>query len=405
MLVSLEQPAQVAGEHGDDVPHVQSDVSAPVAAQEVPTVRGVLDTCTAFIVGSVLSLLPGEASPEQADCTASILPDQQQPELSAAALDRGMPSAQVQPAGVQVLAADREVPDIVDPSLSHEAAGAEGCDGMADGVAALSAAAPCPPSPSSVDVLVAPPPQTAGHVSEPTQGVQSGPLRLPGTRQFGAVHITESGDVSESGDAAPVDAESGDARSGDADRKTSMASAKPSDKAGVEPALASRRGRGRGQARSAPRQHPTREDIRLYLFEEGLTDEQVRATEEYFDTLEIAELAKYFRCLQSGASSHWRTLWPRRGRKGSRQSRPERVCHRLNPRRLHDRHRHRHLQRARQQATPRPWTSLRRRCARPFGKPRCWLLRGSSNVHNARINTLVTTTVAWSARRLAAHAR
>ena len=38
-LVSLEQPAQVAGENGDGMLHVQSDVSAPVAAQEVPTLN------------------------------------------------------------------------------------------------------------------------------------------------------------------------------------------------------------------------------------------------------------------------------------------------------------------------------------------------------------------------------
>ena len=78
-------------------------------------------------MSSVLSLLPDEASRKQDDCTASNPPDQRQPELSAAALNRGMPSAQVQPSGVQVLAAaasDREMPDDVDPSLSHEAAGA-----------------------------------------------------------------------------------------------------------------------------------------------------------------------------------------------------------------------------------------------------------------------------------------
>ena len=134
VLVPLEQPAQVADEHGDGMPHAQSDADAPVAAQAVPTIRGVLNTCTTFIVGSILSLLPDEASPTQDNCTASNPPDQQQPELSAAT-DRGMPSAQVQPSGIQVLAAaasDRGMPDDVNPSLSHEAAGAEGCDSMAD---------------------------------------------------------------------------------------------------------------------------------------------------------------------------------------------------------------------------------------------------------------------------------
>ena len=87
MLVSLQQPAQVPDERGNGVPHVQSAVNVPVAAQEMPTVSGVLNTCTTFIVGSVLSLLLDEASPMQDACTVSNPPDRRQPELSTAAID------------------------------------------------------------------------------------------------------------------------------------------------------------------------------------------------------------------------------------------------------------------------------------------------------------------------------
>ena len=51
MLVSLQQPAQVPDERGNGVPHVQSAVNVPVAAQEMPTVSRVLNTCTTFIMG------------------------------------------------------------------------------------------------------------------------------------------------------------------------------------------------------------------------------------------------------------------------------------------------------------------------------------------------------------------
>ena len=109
-----------------------------------------------------------------------------------------MLSAQVQPSGIQVLAAaasDRGMPDNVDPSLLHGAAGAEGFSSMAGSVAALSAAALCPPSPSFIDVLVVLLLPAAEHVSEPTQIVHSEPLCPPGTHQFGTMHIAKSGDV------------------------------------------------------------------------------------------------------------------------------------------------------------------------------------------------------------------
>ena len=191
--VPLEQTAQVADEHGDGMPHVQSDANAPVAAPVVLTMHRLLDTCATFIMGNILSLLLDEASPAPSDCTALSLPDQQQPELSATALDRGMPSAQVQPSGIQVLAAtasDQGMPDGIDPSLSHEGASTERSDSMADGVAALSAAAPCPPSPSSINVLMAPLLPTAEHMSELTQSMHSKPLYPPGTHPFNAMHNT-----------------------------------------------------------------------------------------------------------------------------------------------------------------------------------------------------------------------
>ena len=84
-------------------------------------------------------------------------------------------------------------------------------------------------------------------------------------------------------DCEPMDAKSGDAQSGDADQGMSMASAKPSGKAGIEPALASRRGLGHGaQAQSAPGPNLMCAQIRVYLFAEGLTAEDMQKTKEIF---------------------------------------------------------------------------------------------------------------------------
>ena len=163
VLVPLEQPAQVADECGDGVLHAQSDADAPVAAQVVPTVHGLLNSLTTLIVNNVMSLLPEEALPVRDDCMASSLPDLLQLVLSAAALNWGMLCAQVQPSGLQVLAAaasDRGMTDNVNPSLSHKGASADSCNSMADDVAMLSPAASCPPRPSSVNVPLAPPPPT-----------------------------------------------------------------------------------------------------------------------------------------------------------------------------------------------------------------------------------------------------
>ena len=88
---------------------------------------------------------------------------------------------------------------------------------------------------------------------------------------------------------------SGDAQSGDADQGMSIASAKPSGGANVEPTLASGRGQRHGtRLQSAPGPNLTPAQIREYLFAEGLTAEDMRETEELFDTLKIAHLAKYF---------------------------------------------------------------------------------------------------------------
>ena len=123
-----------------------------------------------------------------------------------------------------------------------------------------------------------------------------------------------------------------------------MASAKPSDKAGVEPALTSRRGRGHGQARSAPSQHLTREDICLYLFEEGLTAEQVHETKQYFDTLEIAQLTEYFKVsAERRIEPLTHILATARKRKIKARTPGQQVCHMLSPRRLHDCNQHWHL--------------------------------------------------------------
>ena len=75
ILYLLMGTPKVADECGDGMLHVQYDMSVPVAVQEVPTIHGVLNTCTTFIMGSVLSLLLDKASPMHNDCTALSPPD------------------------------------------------------------------------------------------------------------------------------------------------------------------------------------------------------------------------------------------------------------------------------------------------------------------------------------------
>ena len=99
------------------------------------------------------------------------------------------------------------------------------------------------------------------------------------------------------------DTQSEDAQSGDADRGMSVGSAKQSDETGVKPALNSGRGHERGvQDQRAPGPESTPEQIRLYLFAQGLTAEDMEKTEEHFETFEIVDLANFSRCLRSGKS-------------------------------------------------------------------------------------------------------